>query len=90
MTSHAESVPRAQRVGRRSPRPVTLAVAGNVRAEMARQRVPQQVVAEKLGLTQQAVSNRLHGRVPFDVDELVDVAELLDVAAASLLERSAP
>ncbi|GEA79964.1 helix-turn-helix domain-containing protein [Cellulomonas uda] len=79
----------SQKVRRLFPRPATAIVTGNVRAEMARKRISQALVADRLRLTQQAVSNRLNGRVPFDVDEIVAVAELLEVDPAALLHRSA-
>lgn len=56
---------------------------------MARKRVTQGVVAYELDMTQQAVSRRLTGAVPFDVDELVAVARLLGVDIADLLPREA-
>lgn len=65
-------------------------VAGNVRAEMARRRVPQTRIAAALGLTQQAVSRRLTGRVAFRSDELAVVARVLGVPAASLLPDEPP
>lgn len=64
-------------------------VAATVRAEMARNRVSQTALAETLGLSQAAVSRRLLGAVPFDVDELAQVAELLNVTAASLIGEAA-
>lgn len=70
----------------------TQLVAANIRAEMARQRIPQAAIAAALGITQQSVSNRINGRVPIDVDELAVFARLLSVPVASLLplpERSA-
>lgn len=70
----------------------TQLVAANIRAEMARQRIPQTAIAAALGITQQSVSNRINGRVPIDVDELAVFARLLGVPVASLLpmpERSA-
>lgn len=60
-------------------------VAGNVRAEMARLRVSQSEVGSALGLTQQAVSRRLRGEVPFNVNELGVVADVLAVEVTDLL-----
>lgn len=60
-------------------------VAGNVRAEMARLRVSQSEMGAALGLTQQAVSRRLKGEVPFNVNELGVVADVLAVEVADLL-----
>ena len=61
-------------------------IAGNVRAEVARRRVSQAAIAEHLGLSQPGVSRRLRGVTAFSAAELVAVAELLGVTAASLLE----
>jgi transcriptional regulator with XRE-family HTH domain len=59
-------------------------VAATVRAEMARQRITQTQMAERLGMSQVAVSRRLLGQVPFDVEELGRVAEILDLPASVL------
>lgn len=64
---------------------VTDRVASNIRAEMARRRVSQREVAERLGVSQQSLSYRLTGRTPFDVGELAAIADVLGVTAASLL-----
>lgn len=62
-------------------------VAANVRAEAARRSLRQQDLAASLGVSQETLSRRLTGRVPFDVDELVDVAAALGVDPAELLTR---
>lgn len=59
--------------------------AANIRAEMARRSVRQIALAKHLGLSQTAVSRRLNGETEFSVAELVAVAGLLGVPAASLL-----
>lgn len=61
------------------------AVAGAVRAEMARQRIPQSALADALGLSQQAASRRIRGEVPFDVAELAGAAGLLGVPVSTLM-----
>lgn len=61
-------------------------MAANVRAEVARQRVPQVRIAGSLGVTQSGVSKRLRGLVPFSIDELHAIACLLDVPLAVLLD----
>jgi transcriptional regulator with XRE-family HTH domain len=61
------------------------AVAGAVRAELARRRLTQTDLAAALGLSQQAASRRLAGKVPFDIDELSRVADLLRVRLVDLL-----
>lgn len=45
-------------------------------------------LADALGIAQQAVSKRLLGQVPFDVNELAAAAEFLDVPLSSLLPSS--
>jgi transcriptional regulator with XRE-family HTH domain len=57
----------------------------NVRAELARQRLTQIKLAAHLEMSQQAVSKRLLGLVPFDIDELTATAAFLGVPVASLL-----
>jgi energy-converting hydrogenase Eha subunit A len=56
-----------------------LAVAAEVRAEMARQRVSQQPIADALGISRQALSRRMTGEIPFDVAELESIAGFLGV-----------
>jgi transcriptional regulator with XRE-family HTH domain len=63
-------------------------VAANVRAEMARQQIKQSEVAIAIGVGQSGVSKRLAGTVAFDVNELAQIAVLLGVPVARLLEHS--
>lgn len=64
-------------------------VATEIRAHLARQRKTQAQIAGHLGISQQAVSRRMSGAQPFDVDELHRVAAFLDVPVASLLGTDA-
>ena len=57
----------------------------NVRAEMARRGVTQMTLARKIGLSQAAVSARLKGKTPFDINELVQIAVALDVPLDALI-----
>jgi transcriptional regulator with XRE-family HTH domain len=63
----------------------TVLVAANIRAEIARQRVSQRALADALGMSPAALSNRLTGMTPIDVNELGAIADVLRVTAASLL-----
>lgn len=63
-------------------------VAGEVRAMMARRRITQTDLANKLGWTQSYVSRRLSGDVPFDIDELEVLADLFDVPVVRFLETA--
>jgi transcriptional regulator with XRE-family HTH domain len=64
-------------------------VPANVRAELARKRISQSTVADRLGVSRQNVAQRLNGRVDFRVGELLAIADLLDIPAASLLAETA-
>ena len=59
-------------------------VPDNIRAEMARRRVPQKTLAEALGITQQAVSQKLSGRRPLTDHEITVTARVLGVPAGDL------
>lgn len=54
---------------------------------MARSRRTQSDLAEMLHVTPTAVSNRLRGIVPWDINELARVAEFLGVPLTDLLPR---
>ena len=70
-------------------RATTKRVSANLRAEVARQRIPQADLAKALVLSQPAVSRRRQGRTPLTVDELVCCATLLGVTPADLLADGA-
>ncbi|MBM4517522.1 helix-turn-helix domain-containing protein [Rhodococcus hoagii] len=63
-------------------------VAANVRAEMARHRVTQSTLAKKLHCSQQALSRRINGRYPFDVNELGVIADVLGIGFEDLVLQS--
>lgn len=60
-------------------------IAANVRAEVARRRIPIAQIIELLGFNRPSVSRRLNGHSPFYAHEIVMLAQLMDVPAASLL-----
>jgi transcriptional regulator with XRE-family HTH domain len=64
-------------------------VAEEVRVAMTRRRISQATLAGQLGMSQAALSRRLQGEVPFDVDVLSRISELLDVPI-SVLMTTAP
>lgn len=68
--------------------PLSSVAAMNVRAETARRGILQSDLADGLGMSRMAVSDRFRGRTPWTVDELAMVAEMLGVPLAVLLERS--
>lgn len=59
---------------------------GNVRAEMARQRISQATLGKRLGISQAAVSAKLLGKTPFTIDQLAAAADLLAVPLETLTE----
>lgn len=61
------------------------AVAGEVRAEMARQQISQQRVADVLKVSRQAFNRRITGDIPFDVAELEKIAEFLGVPVTNFM-----
>ena len=61
-------------------------VAANVRAELARRRIRQSDVAQRLGVSRQNVAQRLNGSVDFRVGELIAIADMLGITIAELLD----
>lgn len=64
------------------------AIAGELRAEIARQQRRMGDLGEVLGLSQPAVSARLNGRQPLTVEELIVVAQWLGISPVDLMSRS--
>lgn len=54
-------------------------VAGEVRAELARQRISVSEAARRLGWGQSVLQRRIVAERPFEAEELVKMARLLDV-----------
>lgn len=65
-------------------------IAGNVRAEVARQQLEQERIAQALDQNQQYVSRRITGAVPWRVDELEIVADVLGMHVAELVGGRPP
>lgn len=66
------------------------AIGANVRAEMSRRQVSQARLGEVLGLQQTSISKRLRGTIPFDIDELLRIADYLDVPLGALTAIDQP
>lgn len=66
----------------------SVALADEIRAEMARQRYTGHQLADALGITAHTAGRRLSGAVPFDVVELAHIGQWLDVDPATLLVRA--
>lgn len=77
------------RVAETVTRKTALTVGQRVKAEMGRQSIRQTAVAKRLGKSQQAVSRRLNGLIPFDVEELEIIAALLNVPATDFMAGAA-
>ena len=60
-------------------------IAANLRAEVARQNLTQQQMADRLGVGQWWVSRRLTGEVPVTAADLTRFAEALGIGSAVLL-----
>lgn len=75
----------------RTPKEQTLAAstAREIRAEMGRQGVTQEVLADRLGCTQRLLSRRLTAEVPIDTAELDRIAKALGVPVTNFLPTEA-
>lgn len=62
-------------------------VAAEVRAAAARRRMSGAQLADRLGMSQMAMSRRMSGRMPFRVDELAALAAVLEVDVRDLIPR---
>lgn len=69
--------------------PVSEAIAGEFRAEMARKRITGTTLARVLGWGQQYLSRRLTGKVPLDIGEVVTIADHLEIPLDRLFARAA-
>lgn len=69
----------------RNAAPTSGTVAAEIRAEIARQRKRLGDVATALGMSRPTLYRRLSGQVPFDVEQLYRLADLLDVPASHFL-----
>lgn len=67
---------------------VSMRVADEVRAEMARQRKTAACLAEAVGISQHTMGTRLKGAVPFNVEELMKVATALGMTLVDLVARA--
>lgn len=70
-----------------SPTSLARQVAGEVRAEMARQRKTSSDLATALGTSQSSASRRLTGETAFDLDEVAVVADWLNIPISQVLRR---
>jgi transcriptional regulator with XRE-family HTH domain len=61
-------------------------VAAEVRAQLARRKLSGVRAARALGWSQNYISRRLSGTVPFDVTDLAAIAELLEVPMTTFFE----
>jgi len=63
-------------------------VSAEIRAEMARQKITQNVLAQRLGWSRAALSRRVTGGTGWTVNELQAVAEQLGVTLPGLVTAS--
>jgi transcriptional regulator with XRE-family HTH domain len=65
--------------------PLATTIAGNVRAEMARQNVSARTLAKVLGLSHQSMADRVRGLIQIRPNELEKIAEHLGVPVGRFL-----
>lgn len=63
-------------------------LTANIRAELARRGRTQEALAQALGLSSGAISQRLNGGVRITVNDLKRIAEFLEVDPAELLKEA--
>jgi len=68
--------------------PTTAGLAGEVRAEMARQRVTADKVALATDISRTSLSRKLNGHNEFTVAEMIRVAAFLGLTLSDLLRRA--
>lgn len=61
-------------------------IAANVRAELGRAHVSAVQMAQRIGVKRAAFSRRMAGDVSFSADEIIAIAEQLDIRPGVLLE----
>lgn len=70
--------------------PITSRLLDEVRAEMARQRVTQAMLAEATDIPASSLSRRLSGRKPITLGEADQIARALGTDLLVLIERASP
>lgn len=68
----------------------TAGLAGAVRAEMGRRKLPLHKLKEPLGLSWPTISGRLNGHTPFTSDEIDSIATFLGMSAYELISSADP
>lgn len=63
-------------------------MAGEIRAELARQNKSKTALAAHLGISSHTLRRRLDGVRPFFYEELIAVAQFLELPLSTLLERT--
>jgi len=65
------------------------AVAGEVRAAIARAGMRPADVAAATGISRTALSQKLRGRAPIHAEEIFEIADVLGISAGALVEAAA-
>ena len=63
------------------------AIAAELRAEIGRQNISRAALADAAGITVPTLRNRLEGKKPFVVDELLALLALLGINLPAFLDR---
>lgn len=63
-------------------------VAEEIRAEMARQKISVNALAECIGMPISTLRRSINGSRPFGVDEVFKVTQALNVSATSIIQRA--
>lgn len=60
-------------------------IARNLSGELACHRETQAALADELGMSEETVSERLHGKGAFDTDQLSKIANMFDMSLYQLM-----
>lgn len=63
-------------------------IAAEIRAEMARQMISNNALADEIGMPISTLRRSVNGDRPFNLDEFWAVAQALDLSATELVARS--
>ncbi|NMW64464.1 helix-turn-helix transcriptional regulator [Mobiluncus mulieris] len=71
-----------------NPNGMDEALAGEIRAELARRKIQVKKLAAQIGMSREVLSNRVNGSVPFTAAELTKVANTIGISPVVLMQRA--
>ena len=87
LTRSAYAIYRRHMIARETE-PLSRWVAGEIRAEMARQQITQEQLAEEARISRTALTNRLNGKSNFRAEDIFAIAGALGFRASEIMRRA--